>query len=179
MPDLRQTRFKIKTALLVMAGIDLLALIVYISPLVGSTESRRMEINQLQAELTTKTKQVAPLRDLPEKVKLANREIADFYKKRIPDQQSRIPAEFQKLAADNSVSVETVKYKYAEHTLGKLQPVEIEADLSGNYTSLARFINAVERDDMLFIINSITLGGEQQGPVKLSVKLDAYLKAGA
>ena len=49
----------------------------------------------------------------------------------------------------------------------------------GNYSSLARFINAMERDEMFFIINSVTLGGEPQGPVKLQVKLEAYLKAGS
>ena len=55
----------------------------------------------------------------------------------------------------------------------------MEADLSGNYTSLAKFINALERDEMFFIINSVTLGGEPQGPVKLNVKLETYLKAGS
>jgi type IV pilus assembly protein PilO len=49
----------------------------------------------------------------------------------------------------------------------------------GNYTALAHFINALERDDMFFIINSVTLGGEPQGSVKLTMKLQAYLKAGA
>jgi len=176
MPDLRHTRSKIKTALLIMAGLDLLALIVYISPLVGSAETRKTEILQLQAELTTKTKQVAPLKDLPEKVKLAHQQIADFYRKRIPEQQSQIPAEFGKLAAANGVSIEQVKYKYSEKSFGRLQPIEIEADLGGNYSSLARFINALERDDMFFIINSITLGGEPQGAVKLNVKLEGFLR---
>ena len=57
-------------------------------------------------------------------------------------------------------------------------PVEMEANLSGNYVSLAKFINALERDDMLFIISSVTLGGEQNGPIKLDMKLETYLKAG-
>ena len=61
----------------------------------------------------------------------------------------------------------------------KLQRVEMEADLAGNYTSLAKFINALERDEMFFIINSVTLGGQPQGPVKLNVKLETYLKAGS
>ncbi len=61
---------------------------------------------------------------------------------------------------------------------GNLEPVEIEADLAGNYTSLAKFINAIERDDMFFIINGITLGGQPQGPVKLNVKMETYLKVG-
>jgi type IV pilus assembly protein PilO len=178
MPDLRQTRKNIKLALGIMAGLDLLALIVYISPLVGSAEGRRQEINQLQAELTAKTKQVAPLKDLPQKVHLASQQIADFYRRRIPEQNSQIAAELGKLTAGSGVTIEAVKYKPAENREGKLQPVEMEADLQGNYTSLARFINALERDEMFFIIDSVTLGGEPQGAVKLEVKLEAYLKAG-
>ena len=45
-----------------------------------------------------------------------------------------------------------------EAETGSLQPVEMDADLSGNYVSLAQFINALERDDMLFIISSIYSG---------------------
>ncbi len=66
-----------------------------------------------------------------------------------------------------------------ETEAGGLQRMEIEADLAGNYSSLAHFINALERDDTFFIINSVTLGGQPQGPVKLSVKLETYLKAGS
>ena len=179
MPDLRQTRKNIKIALGVMAGVDLLALIVYISPLVGSAEGRRQEINQLQAELNTKTRQVAPLKDLPQKVHLASQQISDFYKKRIAEQNSQIPAEFGKLASANGVTIDQVKYKLAEDRMGKLQPLELEADLLGSYSSLAKFINALERDDMFFIIDSVTLGGEPQGSVKLNVKLEAYLRAGS
>ena len=77
MPDLRQTRKKLKLILSILAGVSLLAAIVYFSPLVGSAQSRQMERNRLQAELTTKTRQVAPLKDLPQKIELAKQQIAD------------------------------------------------------------------------------------------------------
>jgi len=179
MPDLRRTRKSLKTALAVMAGVDLLAAIVYFSPLVGSAESRRQELNQLQTELNTKTRLVAPLKDLPTKVALASRQIADFYKKRFPTQDSQIVLEFGKIAAANGVIIDQAKYPVKEEGTGRLQRVEMEADLSGNYTSLAKFINALERDEMFFIINSVTLGGQPQGPVKLNVKLETYLKVGS
>jgi type IV pilus assembly protein PilO len=179
MPDLRKTRTKLKTALAVMAGVDLLAAVVYFSPLVGSAESRRQELNRLQSELTTKTREVAPLKDLPHKVVIANQQIAEFYKKRFPAQESEIPNEFGKLAAANGVKIVQAKYPVKDEEPGRLRRVEIEADLDGNYTSLAKFINALERDEMFFIINDVTLGGEPQGPVKLNVKLEAYLKAGS
>jgi type IV pilus assembly protein PilO len=179
MPDLRLTRKKLKIAIAVTAGIDLLALAIYISPLIGSADSRRQQMNQLQTELNTKTREVEPLKNLPQKVVLANRQIADFYKRRFPSQSSQIASELGKLAVAEGITIEQVKYKPLEDRAGKLQPMEMEATLAGNYVALAKFINALERDEMFFTINSITLGGEQQGPVKLGMKLETYLKAGA
>ncbi len=181
MPDLRQTRKRIKTSLAILLGVDVVALVVLFSPLVGSTESRRMELNQLWADLQTKTNQVKPLADLPDKVHIANRQIADFYKKRFPTQDSQIATEFGKLAAANGVTIEQARYpvNVKDEETGRLDPVAMEAELSGNYISLAKFINALERDDMFFLISSITLAGEQKGPIKLQMKLETYLRAGA
>jgi type IV pilus assembly protein PilO len=179
MPDLRRTRKNLKTAIAIMAGVDLLAAMVYFSPLVGSAETRRQELNTLQAELITKTRQVAPLKDLPQKVILAGHQISDFYKKRFPSQESQIQTELGKLAVANGVNIDQEKYKKDPAEAGGLEPVEIEADFAGNYTSLAKFINALERDQMFFIINGVSLGGQQQGPVKLGVKLETYVKAGS
>jgi type IV pilus assembly protein PilO len=179
MPDLRRTRKNLKTALAIMAGVDLLAAIVYFSPLVGSAETRRQELNTLQAELITKTRQVAPLKDLPQKVVLAGHQINDFYKTRFPTQQSQIPTELGKLCAANGVTLDREKYKVEDAEAGGLQPVEIEADFAGSYSSLAHFINALERDQMFFIIDGVSLGGQQQGPVKLGMKLETFLKAGS
>jgi len=177
MPDLRKTRKQLKTALAVMLGVDLLAGIVYFSPLVGSMDVRRQELSQLQVELNTKTRQVAPLKDLPHKVEIANEQIVDFYQRRFPAQSFEIQAELGKIEAESGVKIEQARYKAKDEGPGRLIPVEIEADLAGNYGSLARFINGLERDQMFFIINSVTLGGQPQGPVKLNMKLEAYLKA--
>jgi len=179
MPDLRQTRKDIKASLAIMLAVDVVAMVVLFSPLVGSTESRRQELNQLWSVLQVKTRQVEPLGNLREKVKTANAQIADFYKKRFSAQQSQIVTQFDKLAAANGVAVEQTKYKVLEEDAGRLHAVEIDADLSGNYVSLAKFINKLERDDTFFIISSISLGGEQKGPIKLQMKLQTYLKAGA
>jgi len=179
MPDLRQTRKNIKTALAILVGVDVVAVAVLFSPLVGSTESRRQELNQLWSELQIKTHQVEPLTNLPDKVRTANKQIADFYKVRFPAQDSQIATQFGKLAAANGVTIEQAKYKVLDADTGRLHPVEMEADLSGNYVSLAKFINALERDEMFFLISSIQLGGEQKGPIKLQMKLETYLKAGA
>jgi type IV pilus assembly protein PilO len=179
MPDLRKTRKDLKVALGVMIALDVVAAVLYFSPLIGSAESRRLEMAQLQSELTLKTHQVAPLKDLPRKVNVAGQEIGDFYKKRFPSENSQILTEIGKLASANGVRIEQGRYKPGETVTVGLQQINMEYDLGGNYTSLARFINAVERDEMFFIIDNVSLGGDPQGPVKLAVKLETYLKVGS
>ncbi|HWJ48900.1 MAG TPA: hypothetical protein VNS62_14695, partial [Candidatus Udaeobacter sp.] len=100
------------------------------------------------------------------------------YNHRFASQNSQIYSELGKVEAATVVKIDQVRYKPAETTSNGLLPIEMEADLSGSYTSLAHFINAIERDEMFFVINTVTLGGEPQGAVKLSVKLEAYLKVG-
>ncbi|MGA6982158.1 MAG: hypothetical protein WCC95_15475 [Candidatus Sulfotelmatobacter sp.] len=178
MPDLRRTRKKIKIALGVLVGVDLVTVAVFFSPLVGSTASRQAELNQLWSELQVKTAQVEPLNHLDLKVLAANKQIADFYQRRFPSEDSQIATEFGKLAAENGITPQQVKYKEGESEVDNLLPVEVEANLSGNYVQLARFINALERDDMLFIISSIELAGEQTGPISLQMKVETYLKVG-
>jgi type IV pilus assembly protein PilO len=179
MPDLRRTRKNIKSALAILLSVDVVAVAVLFSPLVGSTESRRQDLNQLWSELRTKTRQVEPLKNLDKKVVTANGQITDFYKKRFPAKDSQIATQLGQLASANGVAIETARYKVGEQQVGRLQPVEMEAQLSGNYVALAKFINALERDEMFFIINSIALAGEQKGPIKLQMKFETYLKAGA
>src|SRR5580698_9321753 len=106
MPDLRQTRKNIQTALAVLVGVDIVAIAILFSPLVGSSESRRQQITQLWAELQTKTTQVQPLNNLDKKVVTANQQIADFYKKRFPSQNSQIATNLGTLAAANGVTIE-------------------------------------------------------------------------
>jgi type IV pilus assembly protein PilO len=179
MPDLRQTRKNIKTALAVLVGVDIVAVIVFFSPLVGSTESRRQQLNQMWVELQTKTSQVQPLKNLDKKVLIANQQLAEFYKKRFPSQDSQIVTEFGKLAVANGVTIDQARYRVQDVETDRLYPVEMDASLTGNYVALAKFINALERDDTFFLIDGITLGGDQKGPIKLQLKLETYLKAGS
>ena len=82
------------------------------------------------------------------------------------------------MAAANGVKIDQVRYKPAETTSNGLLPIEMEADLSGLTHRWRTLSMRVERDEMFFVINTVTLGGEPQGAVKLSVKLEAYLKVG-
>ena len=68
MPDLQQTRHKMKLALGGMAAASAIAVVVLFSPLVGSTASRREQMDHLWADLKVKNQQVEPLRGMDKKV---------------------------------------------------------------------------------------------------------------
>lgn len=179
MPDLRQTRRKTQIALAAMAAVDVIALAVYFSPLVGSQSARQEQLHDLWRELQQKTREVEPLRGLDKRVPLARKQIDQFYKDRLPAEGSSISENIGKLAGQAGVKISSVRYDMKDPETMGVRRVLIEADMNGDYLQLVRFINSLERDQMFFLVDSVQLGGEQGGMVKLQMKLETYLKTGA
>jgi Tfp pilus assembly protein PilO len=178
MPDLAGSRRSMKIALGAMLAVDVLAVAVLFSPLVGSAESRRQQLNQMRAELTKKNQQVAPLRNIPDKIVLAKAQISDFYKGRFAEKDSDLIGELGKVATANGVRMQTARYKEEEPEISGIVPIEIEGSFAGDYLQLVRFINALERSKMFFAVDGIELAGESTGAVKLGITMHSYLRSG-
>jgi Tfp pilus assembly protein PilO len=180
MADLQHSRRQLKIAIAVMVMVDVVAAAVLFSPLVGSAESRRLQMNQLQAELKRKAREAEPLRGMDKKVALAKVEIPQFYKDRFAAQDSDIALELGKLASESGVKIQQAKYKQEDsESAGIIVPVAIQGNFSGDYLQLVRFINTLERSKLFITVDSVDLAGEGAGPVKLEVKMHSYLRSGA
>src|SRR4051812_48225953 len=103
MPDLRDTKGKIKIGLIAMACVDIVAVGLLWSPLIGSAASRRAQMDQLNRELQEKTRQVAPLREIDKKVIVAAQQINTLYKERLPAFDSEISDRIGKLAQQSGI----------------------------------------------------------------------------
>jgi hypothetical protein len=179
MPDLGNSRRKLKIAIGVMLAADVIAIGVLFSPLVGSADSRRLQINELRAELTKKTRDVEPLRGMPKKIVLAKDQIGEFYKDRFAAKDSDLLRELGKLATENGVRMQQAHYKQEDAETSGIVPVEIDGSFSGDYLQLVRFINTLERSKMFFEVDGVDLAGEGAGPVKLGITIHSYLRSGA
>lgn len=179
MPELQDSRRKLKIAIVAMVAADLVAAAVLFSPLVGSAESRRINMSQLSAELQKKTREVEPLRGVDKKIVLAKGQISQFYKDRFAARDSDLAEELGKVASGSGVRILQAKYKQEDPTGAGIVPVEIEGNFSGDYLQLIRFINALERSKQFFTVDSVSLAGESAGPVRLEVKMHTYLRSGA
>jgi hypothetical protein len=179
MPDLRDTKRKVKIALIALLAFDVVAAGLLFSPVIGSPRARGEQMQTLWRTLQAKTREVEPLRGLDKKVVLARQQIDDFYKDRLPSEDSAIADNLGKIAAASGVKIGGIKYKVADPEPVGLRKVAIDADFSGDYLQLVRFLNELERSHLFFLVDSVELGGEHAGEVKLGMKLETYLKTGA
>ena len=128
MPDLRETRKKVKMALGAMAAVDVIAIAVFFSPLVGSQSARQEQLHDLWKDLQQKTREVEPLRGLDKKVPVARKEIDQFYKERFPDADSSISANLGKLAGQAGVKIGSIRYDMKDPESMGVRRVQIDAD---------------------------------------------------
>ena len=179
MPDLGNSRRKLKIAIGAMLAADVVAMAVLFSPLVGSADSRQLQLNLLRVELTKKNREVEPLRGMDKKIVLAKDQISGFYRDRFAARDSDLANELGKLASENGVRIQQLKYKQEEAESPGVIPVAMEGSFSGDYLQLVRFINTLERSKMFFEVDGVDLAGESTGPVKLQITMHSYLRLGA
>jgi hypothetical protein len=179
MPDLGNSRRKLKIAIGAMLAADVVAMAVLFSPLVGSADSRQLQLRLLSVELQRKTRSVEPLRGMDQKIVLAKDQIGGFYKDRFAAKDSDLTNELGKLAAENRVQIQQAKYKEEAPESSGVIPVAIEGSFSGDYLQLVRFINALERSKLFFAVDSVDLAGESTGQVRLGITIHSYLRSGA
>jgi hypothetical protein len=130
-------------------------------------------------ELNKKTREVEPLRGMDQKIVLAKDQIGDFYKQRFAASDSDLTTELGKLALQDGVRIQTVRYKQEDQEGAGVLPVDIEGTFSGDYLQLVRFINTLERSKLFFTVDAVDLAGEGAGPVHLQITMHSYLRSGA
>jgi Tfp pilus assembly protein PilO len=178
MPNLSRTRKRIQIAMIGLLIVDALAIAFLLSPLRSGADQRKHDLEQAKNDLELKQKEVSPLLGMEDKLKNADKDLGKFFSNRLPERQSAIATELAKLAQQTNVRIGQERYEPKVSDLPELTRVQIEASVEGDYISLVKFINALERDKMFFVVRSLQLRGEpQSGSVKLALKTDTFLRS--
>ncbi len=175
----KEARPRFRVLLGVMLALDVLALVLLLTPLAGRRSDREAESARVQHELGEEIRKAADLRNVDEKIAQAERDVAAFYQNRLPARDSAIPDELGKIAAASGVRLGGVRYTADDEIAQGLRRVAIDASLGGDYVKVVKFINALERDKTFFIVDQVNLAEQQGGTVRLELKLEAFLKRGA
>jgi hypothetical protein len=175
---IRQSRKLIMAVLVILIVVDLVALGILLSPLAKSRPQREADLRDAQTDLKEKELEIGPSRGMDKKIAEATTDIAAFYQQRLPSAYSQIDAALGNAAQQSGVALQNISFKPDKKAVEDLQRVEITLTISGPYVSDVKFINAVERAKVFFVINSVSLAGGQNG-VQLLVNAETYFKTGA
>jgi Tfp pilus assembly protein PilO len=179
MANLRRTKKRFTFALSVLAVADLVLLGFLLWP--GSSPSaQRAQEETLQQQLRTLSTEVAPLRGIDQKLLQTRADLKTMYQQRIPAHWSDVSQELERLTRDTGISARSIKFnemkQQSKLELPDVQDIEIETNITGEYSKVARFINALEQDKLLFIISQIALTGQEGGEVTLQIKFETFIK---
>jgi type IV pilus assembly protein PilO len=135
----------------------------------ASFEQQQIRYAQLQAQL-------AHIQGLDQ----ARDDAAQFSEKRIAPNYSTVAEELGSIEVRNQVRLTRASYTAVPGAEG-LRELRIDASLSGDYAPLMHFINDLERDKnhVFFIIDGLTLTGQQGGLVNLRLRVSTWLQPGA
>jgi hypothetical protein len=180
MASLRSIQQRFTVILVVLLVLDAAAIALLLSPVGRSRQDRIRDYDQVRNELMAKRRDSLPARDMDQKLKTAHADIDTFYKDRLPARYSDVTDALGKLAKESHVQLGQVKYDTREADKEGQIPgatrLEIDASVAGEYGNLMRFINGLEREKQLFILDSVSLGEAQGGNIRLQIRLETYLR---
>jgi Tfp pilus assembly protein PilO len=164
-----------------LLGVLCLVLIVYLLWPGSSPAAKLAQEEGLRQQEKALNQEVAPLRNIDQMLQQTRVDVKKFYAEKIPDQFSQISQHLERLVQETGVTTQGIRYsneKTDEKTdLPNVQRISIDTTVHGDYAKVARFINALEQDKFLFIINQITLNGSEGGNlVSLQIKFETFLK---
>jgi len=178
MRDLQQIRKRVFTVLVVL-GVISIGFLVYLLWPGTSVSAQKEQADALQQQYITLQHDVEPLNGIEGKLVQTRADVKDLYKDSVPSHASEISLRLEKISLASGVQSEGVRYTTKNPDKDDppgLQHLDIETSVTGEYPKIAHFINAIEQDKMLFVIDEVSVRSQQSGMVTLQIKLHTFLK---
>ena len=170
MGDLAPIRQRFILAVIVLAAVTLALLAYLVWPRTGQPDEQA-----LQQQYDRLNRDVAQISDPAQ----TREDLKRLYANDIPDRFSTISEEMEKLFKESGVPPQPIRYTpEAEQkaSLPGVQQIKVDTTVTGDYLKVARFINAMEQDKLLFIISKISLSSQEGGKVSLQITFDTFLR---
>jgi len=183
MNNLAKKKNQFTLILSVLGVVDLLLLVYLLLP--GSSPSARAaQEESLRQQKKTLAAEVTPLIGIDKKLAQTRVDVKKFYEQKVPSQFSEISQHLEKLMQEAGVTAKGgIRYNQERSTnekdkadLPDVQRIGVDTTVTGEYSKVAKFINAMEQDRFVFIINQVALTSVENGVVSLQIKFETFLK---
>ena len=156
MASIREVRKTLMPVLIGLVVLDLACVGYLFSPAGRSREARQRDFDALQVQLTAKRQEVLPTRGMDGKLKQASQRHHGVSTRSVS--RHNIPPcrkSWARWRRQTGVHLAAVKYDDKDAPVEGLRKLNIEISLSGDYLQEVKFINALERDKMFFLIDGV------------------------
>ena len=180
--DLRDVRTQLLIAVGVLLLADAASVVLLLSPAGRSRGARQQEFEHLRVEKLERAQASAPAQGMDQKIATARDQEAKFNDERLAQRYSAMSEQLSRIATEAGVGVSDVKYD--EHPVDKTAPagydeIGITSQIHGTYDQNIRFINTVERQKLMLLIDGVSFGGMLGDSLTVSVHLSTFLRSQA
>ncbi|HKF53394.1 MAG TPA: hypothetical protein VKB26_13850 [Candidatus Acidoferrales bacterium] len=178
-PNSRKWKLAVKIALGCMLAMDGALIVVNWRAASEAPESQAMERAQLAARAKLLAADVQKGRAIEARLPNVSRECSDFYQKDllpVSSGDTMVISDIGKIASDANVQTGGIQLHEKDMKERDLEEVEISGTVQGDYQSLIKLIDGIERSPHFYLLEKLALTSEDSGVVKLQVSLRTYFR---
>lgn len=178
-----------KRAILVALGLLLAAdtgLGVYSWRLASSPHTPQWEFDEQNIKLGVLKGDLKSAQSIKDDMPATKKDCEKF-EKSLPAEStisSSIASELDEIAKKSNLKIDNLTEHQKEVANRGMAEVSIEATVSGNYTSVVRFVNGLQRSQRFFVVDGLTLATDSQnqaatGLIRVALHVRTYFREAA
>jgi Tfp pilus assembly protein PilO len=178
---IKDPRVVMRSVIGVLLVANLVAAVIALKPFGGSAEDLRRQQSDATRQLAQFQKRLTDTRQLVNKVESARRDGDQFLNTYFTDRRTTFSTIIEEL--DRTSQAAGIKPRDRNVELNPiegsdtLQMMSLTAGYEGDYASLEKFINLLDKSPRFLIIESLQAAPQQNGQmITVTLKLDAFVK---
>jgi hypothetical protein len=180
----KEPRFLLRGIMGALLAANLVAAVIAFKPFGGSADDLQREEAALNQQLSGLRDHVAKSKQLVAKLQNARKDTDQFMAKYVTDElrgASTLLDELNRIA--NESGVRPLPQSYNEQEIkgsNGMKMVSVTEGCEGNYASLAKFINLLDKSPRFLIIEGLQTQAPQQNgaPLTVQLKIDTFVNGG-
>jgi hypothetical protein len=177
----KEPRFLLRGIMGALLAANLVAAVIAFKPFGGSAEDLQREEVALNQQLSGLRDHVAKSKQLVAKLQSARKDTDQFMAKYVTDElrgASTLLDELNRIATESGVRPLPQSYNLQEiKGSDGMKMVSVTEGCEGNYASLAKFINLLDKSPRFLIIEGLQTQAPQQNgaPLTVQLKIDTFV----
>jgi hypothetical protein len=146
----------------------------------SAPQAQRDERDRLAAQARLMAADVGRAQAIRQRLPQKGRECDQFYAEELVPASSgysTLVSDLGEIAGHAGLKTNIVGFKQKELAERGVTEVKITAAVEGDYPSLIRFINGLERSKNFYLLDQLTLASSSTGGIKLNMELRTYFRS--